>query len=263
VRIGILLSVREKATRLPGKVIKTIIDKNVTEHLVSRLKMAENVDEIIISTSTNKQDDIFENIALKTSVNIFRGSENDKLLRYLQTADAFDLDAVIVVDGDDLLCFPEYIALTATTLRENKAADVIFTQGLPLGAAASGIKKVALEKVMELKDEDDTEVWGGYFTSCDNFKIDYLQAEGIFRHPEIRMTLDYSEDLLFFESVFNKLYTKNTQFSSYDIMDLLVNKNPELCDITINAQKRYEQHISTATPVRFASDGIGKIYNMS
>jgi spore coat polysaccharide biosynthesis protein SpsF len=254
VRIGILLSVREKATRLPSKVIKKIIDKNVTEHLVSRLKMAENVDDIIISTSTNKQDDIFENIALKSSVNIFRGSENDKLLRYLQTADKFNLDAVIIVDGDDLLCFPEYITRIATALRENKTVDVIFTQGLPLGAAASGVKKAALEKVMELKDEDDTEVWGGYFTSGDNFKVDYLQAEGIFRHPEIRMTLDYSEDLLFFETVFNELYSKNTQFSSYDIMDLLVNKKPEICDSNVNAQKKYEQHILTATSVKFKKE---------
>ena len=236
------------------KVIKEIMDKNVTEHLISRLKMTENIDDIIISTSTNKQDDVFEGIALKTDVNVFRGSENDKLLRYLQTADEYDLDAVIIVDGDDLLCFPEYITCTATALRENKTSDVIFTRDLPLGAAASGIKKAALEKVVELKDEDDTEVWGGYFTSGDTFKVAYLQAESIFRHPEIRMTLDYSEDLFFFETVFKELYTKNKQFSSYDVMDLLVNNKPEICDITINAQKKYEQHISTATAVKFKKD---------
>jgi spore coat polysaccharide biosynthesis protein SpsF len=254
VKIGILLSVREKATRLPGKVIKTIMDKNVTEHLISRIKMAENIDDIIISTSINKQDDVFEGIALKAGVKVFRGSENDKLLRYLQTADEFDLDAVIIVDGDDLLCFPEYITRTAAALRENETSDVVFTQGLPLGAAASGVKKVALKKVMELKDEDDTEVWGGYFTSGDNFKVDYLQAESILRYPEIRMTLDYNEDLLFFETVFDELYTKNKQFSSYDVIDLLVNNKPEICDITINAQKKYEQHISTATSVKFKKD---------
>ena len=71
-KIGVLLSVREKATRLPGKVIKTIIDKNVTEHLISRLKMAEKIDEIIISTSTNEQDDVFEKIASSSNIKVFR-----------------------------------------------------------------------------------------------------------------------------------------------------------------------------------------------
>ena len=47
-KIGILLSVREKSSRLPGKVLKKIIDKNVTEHLISRLKMADYVDNIWI-----------------------------------------------------------------------------------------------------------------------------------------------------------------------------------------------------------------------
>jgi spore coat polysaccharide biosynthesis protein SpsF len=250
-KIGVLLSVREKATRLPGKVLKEIIDKSVTEHLISRLKMANKVDKIIISTSVNKQDDVFECIALSTGIEIFRGSEDDKLLRYLQTANEFNLDAVIIVDGDDLLCFPEFITNTAVALRTDKEADVIFTQGLPLGASASGLRKDALEKVVLLKDENDTEVWGGYFTFGNNFKVKYLQAEGIFRNPNIRMTLDYSEDLIFFETIFKKLYIKNKQFSSFDVMELLVNGQPDICDITINAQKKYEKHILTAPRVKF------------
>lgn len=255
-KIGVLLSVREKATRLPGKVMKTILDKNVTEHLISRLKMTENIEDIIISTSTNAQDDVFEKIASDTQVNIFRGSENDKLWRYLQTANEFDLDAVIIVDGDDLLCFPEYITDTAEALRKDLDSDVIFTRGLPLGAAASGIRKKSLEKVIFLKDEDDTEVWGGYFTSGENFNVGYLQAEGIFHHPEIRMTLDYNEDLIFFETVFEELYKKNNKFSSRDVMELLVNIRPEICDITIRAQEKYEQHISTASVVKFKKDVV-------
>ena len=249
-KVAILLSVRSKAKRLPGKVLKTIIDKNVTEHLISRLKMANSIDKIIISTSVNKQDDVFESIALSAGVEIFRGSEDDKLMRYLQTANKFNLDAVIIVDGDDLLCFPEFISNTAEALRNDKESDVFFTQGLPLGAAASGLRKSALEKVVSLKDENDTEVWGGYFTSGNNFKVRYLQAEGIFRNPNIRMTLDYNEDLIFFETIFRKLYTRNKQFTSFDIMKLLVNDEPDICNITMEAQKKYEKHILTSPKVK-------------
>lgn len=249
-RVGILLSVREKASRLPGKVIKQIFDKNVTEHLVSRLKMSKLADEIIIATSIDSRDDVFENIAVNFDVEVFRGSEDDKLLRYYDAAQAFNLDGVIVVDGDDLLCFPEFIDQTIEALKQDTLCDVIFTKDLPLGAAAAGIKTHALKKVIELKDEDDTEVWGGYFTTTDHFKVKYLQAQGIFNNPNIRMTLDYDEDFNFFKTIFEKLYPKNQQFSSLEVMTLL-KENPEISQINKEAQIKYENHISGAAAVKF------------
>lgn len=249
-RVGILLSVREKASRLPGKVIKPIFDKNVTEHLVSRLKMTQLADEIIISTSIDIRDNIFEKIASNLDVKIFRGSEDDKLKRYYDTAKAFDLDAVVIVDGDDLLCFPEFIDNTIEELKKDPIVDVIFTKNLPLGAASSGLKTKALEKVLQLKDEDDTEVWGGYFTSTNHFKVKYLEATDIFNNPSIRMTLDYDEDFEFFRTIFEKLYINNKNFSSLDIMTLL-NKEPEICEINKEAQIKYENHISGAAAVKF------------
>lgn len=249
-RVGILLSVREKASRLPGKVIKPIFDKNVTEHLISRLKMSRLRDEIIISTSTDKRDNVFEKIASDLNVKVFRGSEDDKLKRYYDTGKAFDLDAVVIVDGDDLLCFPEFIDKTIEELKKDAKADVIFTKNLPLGAAASGLRTTALKKVLELKDEDDTEVWGGYFTSTNHFNVKYLEVSDIFNNPNIRMTLDYDEDFEFFKTIFEKLYHKNKNFSSLDIMNLL-NKEPNICEINKEAQIKYENHISGAAAVKF------------
>lgn len=249
-RVGILLSVREKASRLPGKVIKQILDKNVTEHLILRLKMSKLADEIIISTSTDKRDNIFGKIASDLNVKVFRGSEDDKLKRYYDTAKAFNLDAVVIVDGDDLLCFPEFMDETIKELKKDSTADVIFTKNLPLGAASSGLKTKALEKVLKIKDENDTEVWGGYFTSANHFNVKYLEAKDIFNNPTIRMTLDYDEDFEFFKTIFAKLYLDNKNFSSLDVMNLLKD-NPNICEINKEAQIKYENHISGATAVKF------------
>lgn len=252
-KVGILLSVREKASRFPEKVIKPIFDKNVTEHLVSRLKMSKLADEIIISTSIDKRDDVFEKIAANLNIKIFRGSENDKLQRYYDTAKAFKLGAVVIVDGDDLLCFPEFIDITIKELKKETLVDVIFTKNLPLGAASSGLKTKALEKVLELKNEEDTEVWGGYFTSTNHFNVKYLEAENIFNKPNIRMTLDYEEDFEFFKIIFEKLYTQNKNFSSLDVMKLL-EEEPSICEINKQAQIKYENHISGAAKVKFKED---------
>lgn len=251
-RIATLLSIREKSTRFPGKVLKELHGQTVTEHLIDRLKLAKKPQKIIIATSIDPRDDVFIDIAEKKGVEIFRGSKEDKLKRYLDAAKHFNLDAVIIVDGDDILCFPEMIDAVADRLLRGHC-DVVFCKDLPLGAASSGLTRKALEQVISIKDEKDTEVWGEYFTlRTDLFNIVYLEPiNPLFKHPEIRMTMDYIEDFNFLRAVFDKLYIKNKSFNSYELMDLLVNKQPEITKINEEAQKKYLENISRATPVRF------------
>ncbi len=250
-RIGLILSIREKSIRLPGKVLKKIKGQTVTEHLIDRLKLATNVDEIIIGTSDNPRDLVFGKFAKNKGVKVFYGDQDDKLKRYLQICENYNLDAVIIVDGDDILCFPEIMKDNSKLLRDRNY-DVIFWKDLPLGAASSGLTKNALERVMMMKAESDTEVWGGYFTNSNEFNV-LINKSGIeiFNHPEIRMTMDYEEDFEFLKLVFNELYSNNTVFSSLELMDLLVNKKPSIQKITKEAQVKYEENIKKAKPVKF------------
>ena len=162
-KIGLLVSIREKSKRFPGKVLKEINGQTVTEHLIDRLTISKGYDELIIATSDDPRDKVFAEFAKKKNIEIYFGDQEDKLLRYLQICEHYELDAVIIVDGDDILCFPEIVTETIYELRKREN-DVVFWKELPLGAASSGLTKHALEKVMKIKAESDTEVWGGYFT---------------------------------------------------------------------------------------------------
>jgi len=253
VKIGALISVRNKSERFPGKILKPLAGQTVFEHLVDRVKMAGAVDRVIIATSDDPRDEVFSDIAARKHVDVFRGSRADKLKRYLDALDHFGLDAAIVIDGDDILCFPEIIDETARVLREQRP-DAVLWRGLPLGAASSGLTKAALARIMDLKNEEDTEVWGGYFTRGD-FDTRFVESdEPLFGHPEVRMTLDYEEDLAFLEKVFGALHPTNPRFTSRDLMHLLINVHPEFNDITRPAQERYETNIAKAAPVRFKTE---------
>ncbi len=253
-RVGVLLSVRDKSTRFPGKVMKKVQGKSMTELLVERLKMAKNADEVIIATSDDPRDKVFEPIAEAAGVKVFFGDQDDKLKRYYDAAVAFDLDLVVVVDGDDTLCFPEYIDKTIELLKLSNC-DAAFTQGLPLGAASSGLTKEALGRVLEVKLERDTEVWGGYFIGNKMFNVNFLNVKDpLLNHPQVRLTLDYEEDFDLFAQAFDLLYPNNPQFSSHDLMRLLVEERPEMVEINKVAQQKYEAHISNAAPVRMKED---------
>jgi spore coat polysaccharide biosynthesis protein SpsF len=246
---AVFLSVREKATRLPKKVLLEIKGKTVTEHLIDRLKTAILPDMVVLCTSVDPRDTILVEIAKKCNIPYFTGSEDDKLDRYLQAATQFGVDFMVIVDGDDIFCDPGHIDKKIVKFQETNA-DFIYCPDLPLGAASSGIKLEALKKVCEIKAENDTEVWGGYFLNTGLFKVAKLDVEDEeLRHPEVRMTLDYQEDYEFFKAVFEGLYRPDIVFTLKEIMRLL-KEHPEISNLNEGVQEAYLQNLKKHTRVK-------------
>ena len=87
--------------------------------------------------------------------------------------------------------------------------------GLICGSFTYGFTFNALERVINLKDDCDTEMMWVYFTETGIFKIEELQnVPDSFYRDDIRMTLDYKEDLDFFvrEKCFASFDFKNHCF---------------------------------------------------
>ena len=70
-KIGLILSIRNKSKRFPGKVLKKIFGKSTTEHLIQRLKMTSNFHKIIIGTSDDPRDKLFEEISVNNNIDCF------------------------------------------------------------------------------------------------------------------------------------------------------------------------------------------------
>ncbi len=248
-KTAIFLSIREKATRLPGKVLRAIHGKTACEHLIDRLKQARKADLLLMTTSTHPDDLVLCEMATRTGIPFFRGSEEDKLDRYLRAAETFDVDFMVIVDGDDLFCSEEHIDLTIEAYGRTHS-DYISQQGLPLGAACFGIRQQALKTVCELKQERDTEVWGGYFTESGLFQVHMIQVEDpILHRPDIRMTLDYEEDLRFFEAVIAGLFHDAEVPTFREVMTYL-GDHPEIVALNQSVQEKYERNLHRARPVR-------------
>src|SRR3989344_7870705 len=102
-RIGILIACRLKSERLPEKALIPILGKPMISHLIERVKTAKMVNEVVLCTSTNPQDDPLVDIARGNNICVFRGSEEDVLGRFIAAAEEYNLDHVVRVTGDDPL----------------------------------------------------------------------------------------------------------------------------------------------------------------
>ena len=243
-KTAVTITIRMKSTRLPGKAIKNLVGKPMIEHLIDRLKYAKLPDEIILCTSTNPQDNILVEVAKKNHIKWFRGDEMDVLKRILDAAKKYKIDFIVSTTGDNPLTDPHYIDRLIKKFKETDA-DYITCLDLPLGAFSYGVKVQALEKVVELKKERDTEIWSVYFTKSNLFKIEKVEVESQVRHPEIRLTVDTPEDFRVMGEIYGRLYREGELIELVEVINLL-KENPLLMEINKNITQRKASKIDTS-----------------
>lgn len=97
-RIGIVTQARSGSTRLPRKVLLEVGGKTLLEHHLDRL--AASGLPVFVATTTDPADDEIVAIAERLGHGVHRGSEDDVLSRFQETATAFGLDAIVRVTSD-------------------------------------------------------------------------------------------------------------------------------------------------------------------
>ena len=76
-KIVATIEARMTSSRLPGKPLLKVKGYTMIEYLVNRLRHVPSIDDIILATTTNVEDDNLVKIAKKINVNVFRGSEHN------------------------------------------------------------------------------------------------------------------------------------------------------------------------------------------
>lgn len=239
-KIAIVLTVRMKSKRLPKKSILKIKGKTIIEHLIDRVKLAKIPDMVVLCTSTHPDDEILCKIAERNKILFFRGSENDKLYRYLCAARKFGFDYMIDVSGDNIFPSIEYIDFFANIFK-NHEYDAIICEGLPLGCTPIGLKIKAIEKICNMKLEENTEAYLTYFFKSKIFNILKVYAKPELNRPNIRLTIDYKEDYKLIKKIFEVLNIEKNNIPLKRIVELF-ERYPELREINKEAQKKYEEN---------------------
>jgi glutamate-1-semialdehyde 2,1-aminomutase len=136
--ITAIIQARMNSTRFPGKVMKKINNLPLIDILIKRLINSRKIEKIVVATTKSESDDLLVNHVKNLGYNIFRGSEDDVLDRYYQTAKAFHSDIIIRITADCPLIDPwlvdkiieEYANLKVDYL--SNTLDPTFPDGLDI-----------------------------------------------------------------------------------------------------------------------------------
>ena len=222
--IPCIVTVRTQSSRLPEKCLLSFGETSVIEHIILRLKHFGH--RPIICTTLEKEDDRLVQFARRLKISSFRGSTENKLLRWLQCCDHFNLESFHTVDADDPFFCPYEVTRSYKLLIDKKYDMVAPTPSSSAGGATVGysLKRKIIEKVCDDLDADtDTEMMWSFVERLTCLKSSILPD------PETnviraRMTLDYWEDYIFLESI--RLILGN--FASRKQIFNLLQNNPDL-----------------------------------
>ncbi len=236
-KILIVVQARMQSTRLPGKIMLPILGESLLSRMIERLKMIRYNAEILIATSSEKEDEIIENEAKKIGVHCFRGDLNNLLDRHYQASKLFDAELIVKIPSDCPLIDPKIIDKVFDYYYKNEG-QFNYVSNLHPATFPDGndveimtidcLQKTWLEASKPLELEHTTPyIW----ENPDKYAIGNVEWEtGLDFSMSHRFTIDYLEDYLFIKSVYGELYPQKPNFNLYDILTFLKNK-PEIFEI--------------------------------
>ena len=228
-QVLVILQARVSSSRLPGKVLKTILDKTMLAHQIERLQLAKNFDKLIVATSSLESDKKIVSLCRELAIDCFQGDINDVLNRYYQAAKVYQPQHIVRVTGDCPLIDAEIVdQVIALHLQgsydySSNIAPPTLPDGLDVEIFTFKALEIAWQKSKSKADREHVTLFirnNPQLFKCQN----YCYPNDL---SHLRWTVDEVEDFEFVSAIYQKLYRDNPNFSLNDVLELL-NKEPEL-----------------------------------
>ena len=234
-RSGIIVQARMGSSRLPGKVLADLAGAPALLRLFERLRRVKEKPKIVLATSTLSGDDpIAALVATQPDIELWRGPEQDVLKRYADAARHFGVDPVVRVTADCPLMEPAcidavleaYYATSGCQYADN-VLPRLFPHGYDVQVASGATLEWLDNNATSPRDREHVLVH--IQDNPAKFKSVHVTPRGN-AHPELRITLDYPEDLALIRAIYERLYPLNPDFGLDEILDLR-EREPALFEI--------------------------------
>ena len=231
--ITAIIQARMGSSRLGGKVLMKINGSSILECLLKQISFSKLLDDIIIATTLNKEDDEIFYFAKKNGIKIFRGSEKDVLDRYYQCSKQFSLTHIARITADNPLIDPTIIDKVITLYKNNRYDYVnnFLERTFPVGTECEVFSFESLEKTWrEAKNKTDREhVTSFIYKNPKKFSIGCLKNKKNLSH--LHWTVNRIEDLNLVKAIYAKISNLPVQLK--DILKIL-DEDPALIEINKN-----------------------------
>jgi spore coat polysaccharide biosynthesis protein SpsF len=205
------LACRLAGSRLYGKPLQNLDYErgvSILDHQVQMLREVSAVDEVVLGIAEGPANLALVEFAKSRGLRWITGDERDVLARLIACVDAADGTDVFRITTESPFTFHEMID-AAWTQHLDTGADATVVDGVPLGSGFEVFTAEALKRSHAEGDERHrSELCSLYIREHrDEFRIRMMDVPVLARRPDLRLTVDYPEDLVVCRAVYSALYT--------------------------------------------------------
>lgn len=230
--ISALVAARMGSSRFPGKSLADLHGQPMLTRMVERIRAYQEIDQVVLATTTLPEDDALEGWAEDNGVVCFRGSPDDVLGRLRAAADANKMSTIVEMLGDNPLVHSDLIE-AAVDLFHRDQFDYVATvtneypnapddlARFPIGVRIQVISIDALRRCDDqAKDPSNREHATSFIAEHPEiFKTGFVTATGPFsgaHRPELTFAVNHAGNLDLIRALFAEHYDRDHNFPITD-----------------------------------------------
>ena len=228
------IEARMTSNRLPGKILLKAAGMSMLEHLVRRLRAVPSVDTIVLATTVNAADAPLVELAERMGIAVFRGDEDDVMLRVIDAAASVNADVMVEITGDCPIIDPEIVEQTIRMFKAHQVDYVsnVLVRSYPDGMDTQVLRLETLKRSAAMTNDrlDHEHVTLHIRNHPELFTHVHLVAPPEIHWPELGLTLDERSDYELLKRIIEHFDAHNPLFSCLDAVRFL-RQCPELVEI--------------------------------
>ena len=227
-RVVAVLLCRAQGTHLYGKPLQRIGPKTILEHLIDQLRGVPVIDDVILAISEGAANQPFVDLATRFGIDSVIGDEEDGLARMILAAEKASARVVVRFTTECPFIYVENLGeMIRRHIKED--ADLTACENLPEGAYGEIISLDALRRAHAEGEDRHRSAWVSLyiFEHPEKFEILRLLPPEPLRRPDIRITVDYPEDLVVCRAIYDALGGAGLRIPVEDIIKFL-DSHPEV-----------------------------------
>lgn len=220
-----IVQARVASVRLPRKVLLPLNGMPAVYHVMTRVMKCRDINKIYLASSRNTEDDALAELAERYHWNLYRGSSEDVLSRFVDLVKKEKPDIVARINADNFAIDPAIVSRAIREVRENglDVCSPFLKNTYPFGAGAEASTGDCLLRIdMETRGKDPgyrEHIYSYAYERSKEYRVGLLEAPAHLRRPDINLSVDTRGDYESMRRLYGQFRGRESTFTLSDVIE--------------------------------------------